>query len=209
METENYYLFYPSTTGLNRPKKSKPFESFDDALQAGFALNMIEGKKDRIFVVLSSKDMKAFTQLTGELPFSPSFFRFNRLSDSANKFQSQEVKTSLDVDLDNIPEKFEKFMINPIHPSTLLSEENKAKSLMERLLEIGLSRENIHKVQNLIQTDLKYTILDHQPDPTEFNIKLILEDHFQGLELANKYIFNLIDNQFDFSGVDEKTGEPI
>lgn len=207
---EQFYLFLPSTTGLNKPKKSKPFDSFDDALNAGYALNLLEGRKDRLFVIISSSQLRTFTQLTGELPFSESFFRYNRLSDGADKFlpQNQSLRiSSTEIDLDYIPQKYEPLLLNPKHPSLLCSPEEKAKSLSDRLLEHGLSKENIHRVQNLIQSELNLVPLDHQKDETELNLRIILEDHFEGLDKANLYIYNLITSKLDFSQVSPISGE--
>lgn len=81
-----FHIFFPHTTGLRRPRRAKAFNTFEGASDAAIALNILNGTPDRIFIILSEDDLIARTNITDPLPFTESMFRFNRLSDTPDKF---------------------------------------------------------------------------------------------------------------------------
>lgn len=180
---EEFFLFFPSTTGLNKPKKSRGFPTFESAQSAGNALNLMEGKHDRIFVIISSKHIKAFTPETGEIPFSNDMFRFSRLNSGAEKFKPkafQENSLDSNPDFNSIPR---------VSIPTLSIDPD--KSISDSLLEAGFNKDLLIPLQNLIQAELGISKLDHNPSQEELNSLYILME-LLGLKEANEKIFQVI-----------------
>ena len=183
-QTEEFFLFFPSTTGLNKPKKSRGFPTFDSAQSAGNTLNLMEGKNDRIFVIISSKEIKAFTPETGEIPFSNDMFRFSRLNSGAEKFKpkafQERPNQNSSSDFNSIPKiSIPSFSIDPNKP------------ISDSLLETGFNKDLLIPLQNLIQSELGISKLDHNPTQEELNSFYILKE-LLGLEETNEKIFQVI-----------------
>ena len=174
-----YYLFRTGTTGLQKIKKSKPFPTFEEALSAGQALNILEATLDRVFVIIPEESLQCYTNITDPLPFSESFFRFPRLSDSKEKFKSGGEKF-----LSTSPIQTG-LAINPAHPS--ISNLPKAKvdswagkSIYQILSSEGFNRSLATEVQSHYQFELGLSPFPAQSSPDSLRIISILDKLFLG-----------------------------
>lgn len=192
---EVFFLFRPHTTGLLRPRKSKAFATYAEALSAGHAFNILTGTPDHTFVIISSKDMHTHTNVTDELPFSQAFYRLPRLSDSINKFKSSGQATAdLDVgfDLDeaiikNPSNPLNGLLINDMHPG-IVKDSLIGLKVYQAFEKYGLTRQNIGAIQQGIQFKLGVVSLDSPSFPEKNKLMELCSIIFPSLDAANKYI---------------------
>ena len=200
-----YFLFFPTTTGLNKPKKSKGFPTFESALSAGNTLNLMDGRHDRIFCIIKDVDIKAFTPETGEIPFRNDMFRFNTLGSGANKFNPA---ASAPAGAFNQNFQVTNLQSPIVHIPSLTIDPN--KPISDSLLEIGFNKELLSPLQNLIQSELGISKLDHSPTQEELNAFYILKE-LLSLPVANEKIFQVImetmKGNFDLSIFNLPSGE--
>lgn len=187
-----FYLFKTHTTGLLRPKKSLPFESFEEAKAAGQALNIIDKTPDRVFVIISAEHIHTMTNITEELPFNPSFFRLPRLSDSISKFKTASADTDVGFDLDasivnNPSNPMNGLLINEMHPG-ISREQVTGLRVFEAFEKFGLTRQNIGALQQSLQFKSGVTALDSPNFPEKFKLLELCATIFPDMKAANSYI---------------------
>lgn len=203
---ESYYLFRTNTTGLIRNKKMKAISSYEDALSAGRALNIIDGTPDRVFLIIPASSMRCHTNITEPLEFSEAFFRLPRLSDSNTKFQNRHNLPRTNTDDFDLTEATEEqrmlyvgSQINELHPAlTVNTSAMKDKPIHTILSEAGLNRSNVIKIQALIQYELGIAIMRPAPATTE-ELRIIetLKVCFDSkLNEINAYISTLVMGRF-------------
>lgn len=211
-----FYLFRTNTTGLIKPKKSRPFNTLEDCIDAGKALNILDGTPDRVFVCIPAEHLTCRTNITEPLPFSESFYRLPRLSDSNTKFRQKE---SLDVDLTSLsktnPELamvYAGTQINLTHPA--LTEQVDApvpadsffaeRSLFAILSDAGLNKSNVINIQAQIQYELGKIPLPRALSQEESTLILVLKKCFaNNLNRINIYISSLVMERFNNFGTTE------
>ena len=211
-----FYLFRTNTTGLIKPKKSRPFNTLEDCIDAGKALNILDGTPDRVFVCIPADQLMCRTNITDPLPFSESFYRLPRLSDSNTKFRQKE---SLDVDLTSLSETnpelamaYAGTQINLTHPAitgqvaapipadSFFAE----RPLFAILSDAGLNKSNVINIQSRIQYELGKIPLPKALSQEESTLILILIKCFShDLNRINIYISSLIMERFNNFGKTE------
>lgn len=203
---ESYYLFRTNTTGLIRNKKMKAISSYEDALSAGRALNIIDGTPDRVFVIIPASALRCHTNITEPLEFSEAFFRLPRLSDSNTKFQNRHNLPRTNTDDFDLSEATEEqrmlyvgSQINELHPAlSVNTSAMKDKPIHIILSEAGLTRSNVIKIQTLIQYELGIVIMRPAPATTE-ELRIIetLRTCFDSkLNEINTYVSSLVMSRF-------------
>jgi len=201
---EEFYLFRPTTVGLNKVKKSKAFPSLEDAISAGQALNILEGTPDKIFIILKSSQINCFTNITNQLPFSNAFFRYPRLSDSANKFKSQSSpvfnRSEFSMEQQNL---LAGLSINEPHPALQINKNSLEGKKIHEIYDLyGLTKANIQSLQSLIHYHLGISSFKPEPDPDVDNLFEISKIIFPSLKDANKFISSHVMTRFANWGQD-------
>lgn len=218
-----FYLFRTNTTGLIKSKKMKPIATYDDALSAGRALNIIDGTPDRVFVIIPVSALTCHTNITEPLEFSEAFFRLPRLSDSLNKFgQSKNQSQSAALDSDNLidpsslsPEYamlYAGTQLNTIHPGLPINKESmRDKTVYQILSDAGLSKSNYLGIQSQIQFELGLSMMNPPPMTGEqMRIIEVLTMIFGSKDLINKYISELVMKRFaNFGSTDSCSDYPF
>lgn len=192
---EAFFLFRPTTVGLNKIKKTKAFQSYQDAFNSGLALNIIDGTPDKIFAIIKTSDIHCHTSITDELPFAEAFFRYSRLSDSANKFSQGLTNPNFNRQEFNpqTAQLYAGLSINPLHPA-LNPEIDLSKPKDQLFAEAGLTPNNAPLLQSAIQHQLGINPLPPQQFP-EYNRLMNLcqnTELFPTLKEANSFISNKI-----------------
>lgn len=202
-----FYLFRTNTTGLIKPKKSRPFNTEEDCIDAGKALNILDGTPDRVFLCIPAAALQCRTNITDPLPFSESFFRLPRLSDSNSKFAaltpSKQSFSATDVDLQELsPENamlYAGSQINMMHPA--LANESQIppnsfflnKQLHVILSNAGLTKNNMAPIQSQIQYELGLIPMHRSLTNEELTLVAILKKCFSNdLSRINTYISELV-----------------
>lgn len=139
-----FYLLIPHTTGFLRPRKSKPFARFEDALAAGQALNLLSDTPDKLFVILDESQISAYSNISEPLPFNMNMFRFNRLTMNAEAFAPSAPNESMPSF--TLLNKITKQEFNPVKYT--------GKPIHSILSEAGLSFSNASLIQNTVQYEL-------------------------------------------------------
>ena len=205
--TITYHLFRTHTTGLTKHKKAKPFDTFEDALQAGQAINILEGTPDRVFLIISSDHMMCHTNITDPLPFSEVFYRSPRLSDSTTKFKNKSTTMSADIDLSLAsgidPMKAQLIagaLINPLHQgltqSSISDEFLSNKSIYEILSLSGFDKKTAPSLQAYFQWKLGLIPMHRAVTYEDQRLIELFEKILPSTVQINEYISNLIMNRF-------------
>lgn len=202
-----YHLFRTHTTGLTKHKKAKPFDTFEDALQAGQAINILEGTPDRVFLIISSDHMMCHTNITDPLPFSEVFYRSPRLSDSTTKFKNKSTTMSADIDLSLAsgidPMKAQLIagaLINPLHQglsqSSISDEFLLDKSIYEILSSSGFDKKTAPSLQAYFQWKLGLIPMHRAITYEDQRLIELFEKIFPSTAQINEYISDLIMDRF-------------
>lgn len=195
----SYYLFRTGTTGLQKIKKSKAFPSKEDAISAGQALNILEGTPDRIFIIIPEEDLLCYTNITDPLPFSESFFRYPRLSDSPGRFSPKNLRMSnLEAGLS----------ISENHPALSLAKEKisswENKSFFTILDSEGFNKSICTELQSHYQYQLGISPFPPQLSSDAQRFILIFNQLFkQDKKEINQYLSSLIMSGFKTFGLSE------
>lgn len=194
-----FHLFRTHTTGLIKPKKSPSFKSYQDALDAGRALNLLDQTPDRVFVIIESSHMHTHSSITDELPFSETFFRLPRLSDSLSKFSTNSQIVANKFSLTDV-EKFGNLMIDPEHPAlqSFTFAEFAGMSHGEILEKLGFTKQICSRIQSHVQSILRIQILPTPISLTldEQKIYSFLKETLETESSINKYVSSLVMSQF-------------
>lgn len=204
-----YHLFRTHTTGLIKHKKAKPFDTFEDALSAGKAINILEGTPDRVFLILNSDHLTCFTNITDPLPFSEAFYRSPRLSDSTSRFKNKTTTMSTDIDLSLQsglnPQQAQLIagtLINPAHPA-ISNEFLKDKTIYKILSTSGFDRKSAPSIQAYFQWKLGLIPMHRAITYEDQRLIELFEKIFPSASAINEYISNLIMRRFENWGTSE------
>lgn len=185
-----FYLLIPHTTGFLRPRKSKPFARFEDALAAGQALNLLSDTPDKLFVILDESQISAYSNISEPLPFNMNMFRFNRLTMNAEAFAPSAPNESMPSF--TLLNKITKQEFNPVKYT--------GKPIHSILSEAGLSFSNASLIQNMVQYELGIVPLAPMLTPEIQSIYFLATNLFSSLQELNEWITKHIMDQFrDYS----------
>ena len=194
-----FHLFRTHTTGLIKPKKATAFKSYQDALDAGRALNLLDQTPDRVFIIIESSDIHTHSSITDELPFSETFFRLPRLSDSLSKFSTNSQIVANKFSLADV-EKFGNLMIDTGHPAlqSFTFAEFAGQNHSEILSKLGFNKQVCSRIQSHVQSVLGIQVLSAPISMTleEQRVYQFLKETLETESSINKYVSSLVMSQF-------------